>query len=388
MAEITPEGLTSLTQAEIQALIEADLRAEISDSLDLSTSSLIGQLDRNFARHLALHEEALAALVAAFDPDSATGAALLAIAALRGTVREAASPSRVAVVCTLAAGTYAAGALAAAPAGRPEDRFVSAEEVVTAGGDVSVVFEAEETGPIQVAADTLEIASPVVGWSAIVSHPDATPGEDIETEAALRRRSEEEITAPGSSSAAGIRADLTREISEIESCTVVENDTDATVDSIPPHAVEAIVYGPDPATDDDDDAVAEQILASKAGGIGTYGTTSRTVYDAQGVAHVIRFTRPASVTVPIVIGLAVDPLTYVGDAEIATLIAAGAAALLPGRDVSWSNVAAWVMGAAGVLRITSLTVSGVSMGTTTITSRQIASILAGDVTVTSAEATP
>lgn len=385
MAELTSTGLTTRTQSEILDEIEADQRAEISDSLDLSTSSPFGQLNFLLARAIRLVEEGLEALASALDPDSASGDALFRIGALTGTVREAATSSRVEVTCTLAAGTYAAGALAAAPAGRPADRFVSLEEVTTAGGDVAVVFGAEETGPIQATADTLAIASPVAGWSAIVSHPDATLGQDVEAEGAFRARREREVEAPGSSSAAGIAADLTSNLPLIESVTVVENDTDATVDSIPAHSIEAIVFGPETPTGDDDDAVAEQILASKAAGIGTYGTTSRTVLDSQGISHLVRFTRPAEVTVPIVIGVAVDAETYAGDAAVAEAIADGAAALLPGRDVGWSNVAAWAQAVTGVHRLTSLLVSGVSMGTTTITSRQIASITTADVTVSSAE---
>ncbi len=389
MAELTPEGLDAATQAEILADIEADQRAEISSALDLSTSSPLGQLNRLLSRAIRIQEEALAAVYLAIDPDSNTGDAQFRIGALTGTIREPATASRVAVLCTLGVGTYAIGDLTAAPTGRPEDRFSNvAEVIVGVGGNVSVVFEADDTGPIQAAEDTLAIASPVAGWTAIVSHPDATPGDAIETEAAFRLRRNSEVEAPGSSSAAGIAADLTQNLPLIETATVVSNDTDAVVDSIPAHAIEAIVFGPVVPSTDDDDAVAEQILASKAAGIATYGTTSRTVLDTQGVSHVVSFTRPADVTVPITVTLVVDSETYAGDSEVAAVVALAAADLLPGRDVSWSNVTDWIMGVAGVLRITAITVNAVSFGTRTITSRQRASILASDVTITSAEGTP
>ncbi len=389
MADLTSTGLTILTQAEILALIEVDQRAEVSAELDQSTSSPLGQINRLFARAIRLQEEALQAVASGLDPDAASGDALFRLGALTGTYREAATSSRVAVLCTLAAGSYAVGALAATPAGRPTERFVSiTSHVVAAPGGVSVTFEAEDTGAIQVAANTLGIASPVAGWTAIVSHPAATAGLEIETESAFRIRRAGEVEAPGSASAAGIAADLSRTIAAIESVTVIENDTDGVVDSIPAHAIETIVFGPEVPTAADDDIVAAQILESKAAGIATYGTTSRTVLDTQGVSHAVRFTRPTAVTVLVTLTAQVDALTYAGDAAVASAIAAGAALLLPGRDVSWSNVVSWASAVVGVYRVSAVTIGGVSFGTSVITSRQIASILIANVTVVSAEVSP
>lgn len=389
MAELTSTGLETRTQAEILAEIEADQVAEVSPELDLSTSSPLGQINRLFARSVRLAEEALAALYLASDPDSATGDALLRLAALTGTIREAATASRVSVTVDLDAGTYAAGALAAAPAGRPEDRFVNVLEVVAPGGNVVVVFEAEETGAIQVAANTLEIASPVAGWNSIVSHAAATPGNAIESEAALRARRAAEVESPGSSSVPGIAADLTRTIPDIESVTVIENDTDATVDSIPPFSIECVVYGPAVPTADDDDAVAEQILASKAAGPGTYGTTSRTILDSEGQSHVVRFTRPADVPIVVALTVGVDLTAYAGDAALAAHLAERAEAVyVPGLDASWDQIVEWAREVAGVLRVTAVTVDAVSFGTTAINTRQRATLDAADVTVTSAGATP
>jgi uncharacterized phage protein gp47/JayE len=388
VAELTSTGLVTRTQAEILAEIEADQRAEISEGLDQSTSSPLGQVNLLFARAIRLVEEAIEATYASIDPDGATADALERVSAITGTVREAATASRVEVVCDLDAGTYAAGTLRAAPAGRPEDTFINAAEVTSAGGNTDVVFEAEETGPILVAADTLAIASPVTGWNSIVSHPAATPGEDVETDEALRRRRVLEIERPGSSSATGIAADLSANIPEIESVTVVENDTDATADSVPPHAIEVIVYGPSPATTEDDETVAAQILASKAAGIGTYGTTSVSVVDSQGQTKIVKFTRPADVACTCALVLVTDS-SYVGDAEVAAHVAERAAeTLVPGLDLSWDAIVSWVRELSGILRVTSVSVNGTPFGTTTITTRQIATLAEGDVSVTSATGTP
>jgi uncharacterized phage protein gp47/JayE len=388
-AALTPAGLTIDTQAEILAAIEQDQRDEISDSLDQSTSSVLGQVNRLVSRAHRLTQEALAAIYLAADPDSATGAALLALCAITGTEREPATASRCRVTVDLDAGTYAAGSLVIAPEGRPEDRFANRGEGVSAGAGDDVVFAAQETGPIDVPADTFEIADALAGFNSITSHPAATPGNDIETEAALRARRNAEVESPGSSSPSGIAADLTRELPLIESVSVTENDTDATVDSVPPHSLEVIVYGPDPATSDDDQAVADQIWASKAGGIGTYGTTSKTVTDSAGVTHTIRFTRPADDVTTCALTV-LTRSTYQGDTALKNALEAAALeALVPGLDLSWSMLVQWAHEAdPAILRVTAVTVNGVSFGTNVVDSRSIARLSVADITITSSVGSP
>jgi uncharacterized phage protein gp47/JayE len=385
VATFSSSGLAIETAAEILLDLEAAEIAEIDAGLDLSTSSPLGQINRIVARRLRLLEEALAALAAATDPDTATGDALLRLCALTGTYREPATASRVTAVCTLAVGSYAIGDLVAYPAGRPEDRFSNAEVVTGLGGATSVIFVAEETGPIAANANTL-VPIPIAGFTAITSHPDATLGSEIETEAALRIRRRSEVESPGSASTSGIAADVTRTIADVISCVVVENNTDATVDSIPPHAIEVIVYGPTSPIAADNDAVAAVIQASKAAGIGTYGNTTRTVYDDEDQAHAISFTRPTAVPVSPAITLVRAAIGYAGDDAVEEAIAA--IAFVPGLDATWSAVVAAAMSVAGVLRVTTLNLGAGAFVDIGITSRQIATISSGSVTVTSSIGTP
>lgn len=393
MAELTSTGLVSKTQAEIKADLEARQRADISDRLDVSASSPHGQHNAIVSRALRLIEETMIALYMAIDPDSATGESLDRVSAITGTTREPASATRTTVVVNVDPGTYAIGSLVAMVDGRPADTFANVAPVVNSGGaaaDVSAVFDALTTGPISCPSNTLVISGALAGWNSITSNTEGAPGSDVESDAALRLRREAEVTNPGSTSPSGIAADLLRNIAEIESVTVVENDTDATVDSIPPHALEAIVFGPLAPTTADDLAVATQILASKAGGIGTYGTTSVSVTDTEGQAHTIWFTRPAIQDLVIVIAVDVVTLAYAGDAALtAALVAAGALAYVPGLDAAGSQIAAWAHAVPGVLRVTSITIDGgASFAVEAIDSRTVARIQTANVTVTSTGATP
>jgi uncharacterized phage protein gp47/JayE len=387
VADLDSTGLTVSTQAEILAGIEADERAEIGTGLDLSTSSPLGQLNRLIARAIRLQEEGLAAVYNAIDPDAAAGDSLFRLGALTGTVREAATYSRAVLTVDLDADTYAIGALVFYPAGRPEDLFANVEEIVAAGGAENVLFQAETAGPVE--HPGTPTAVPVSGWNSIDALVSFSAGSAIETEAAFRARRNAEVESPGSSSPSGIVADLTREIPEIESCFCVENDTDATVDSIPPHAIEVVVFGPESATDADNDAVAEQILASKAAGIGTYGTTTRTVYDSEDQPHAISFTRPADVSIEPTLTLAVSATEYAGDDEVISHILERAAeTYVPGLNASWSQFVTWAMEVAGVLRVSAVDIGAGAFTDIAITSRQIATVIEADITITSAEATP
>lgn len=385
MADLDSTGLSTSTQAEILAAIEADERAEIADGLDLSTSSPLGQLNRIVARAIALQEEALAAVYAAIDPDTAAGDSLFRLGALTGTVREPATACEAVITTTFTAGTYAAGALVFYPAGRPEHRFANVLEIVAAGGAEPVLYRAEETGTASNTSAGSLVMIPVAGWVSLDALVSLSLGTDIETEAAFRVRRASEVESPGSSSASGIVADLTREIAEIVSCYVVENDTDATVDSIPAHAIEVVVFG-----GIDDAAVAAQILASKAAGIGTYGTTTETVYDDEGQAHAISFTRPAEVAItPITLTVATSATDYAGDAALAAHIAERALAVfVPGLNAAWSQFVTWAMEVDGVLRVSAVNLGAGAFTDVAITSRQIATVDVADITITSAEATP
>lgn len=393
MAELTATGLVIKTQAEIKADLEASQRADISDRLDVSTSSAFGQHNAISSRGLRLLEEALAAIYLAIDPDSATGDAQDRLYAITGTTREAATETRSSVTVNVDAGTYAIGALVAQVTGRPDVLFGNIEAVVNAGpgaANVTVLFDAQDTGPIVCPLNTLVISGAVVGWNFVVSNTEGSIGSAIEADPSFRLRREAEVSNPGSTSTPGIAADVLRNVASVDTITVVENDTDATVDLIPPHALEAVVFGPSSPSSQDDQDVADQVFASKAGGIGTYGSTTKTVVDSESQSHAISFTRPATVSLTIVIDVDVVSADYAGDTTLENTIEAQAAlAFVPGLDGSGSQIASWAHGVAGVLRVTDVTINaGASFGTHAITSRQVAEILAASVTVTSTGATP
>lgn len=381
MATLSSAGLTIRTESEIRAEIDAAQRAEISAGLDLSDSQPEGQRNAIAARQIRLVEEALLAVYAAQDVATATGDALDRLCALSGVTRLGATYSRVDVVCTLAIGTYAAGALVAYVGGRPADRFASIESVtVTTAGDYTVAFQAERAGPVAAPSGTL-VRIPVAGWSAIVSQPTATIGVDVESDSALRRRRAATVAAAGSGTAAGIVADVRAAVPLVETCTVYANPTSAEVDGVPAYGVELVVYGPAAPTSADDLAVATALYGTVGAGTPLGGSTSVVVTDAEGYPHAVNFTRVSDVSGTVTITVIRAASGYAGDGAVSEAIAS--MGLAPGEDLSWSRVVAAAIAVPGVLRVTAVTVNGTAFGTLAITPRQRAVVTSGAVTVTS-----
>lgn len=386
---LTATGLDVPTLEEIRAAIETQARATIDPRIDLSESSPQGQLVGITARQIRKAWESLSALYAAADPDGATGVALDHLAALTGTVRAPATRSRVACTVDVAAGTYAAGSLVAHVAGRPDARFASIEEVTGPGGAVPVVMEAEEPGPIAAPAGTLtEIASPVTGWNSITNATEATLGEDRESDPELRRRRRREVAGIGSASTDAIRAEVSALPGVIE-VLVRENTTDA-VDALglPPKSVETLVWGPDPATGDDDQAVAEAIHRTKAAGIESWGLDVFDVTDASGTRQTIGVSRVVSVPCEVQVSVEIESFAvYPGALAVREAILAGfLSEQRPTLDLRWSKVISWVLRVPGVLGVDDVLIARkpaapVSMVDAVIDSREIATLALADISV-------
>lgn len=393
MSGLDATGLTIKTQAEIEADLQTAHRDNISPTIDVSPSSPDGLRIGIMARALALAWEAIEAVYAAIDPDAAEDDALDRIGDLTGSKREAATASRVTCTCDLDAGSYAEHTLVAHVVGFPERRFQNAAAVTSSGGSTSVVFEAQELGPVAAPAGTLtEIASPVSGWHSVTNAADAALGVAIESNTAYRIRRAEEVSAPGSASVNGIAARVLRDVPAVEVCYVIENDTDLAgsgfTAGIGAHGIQVIAHGPSSPTADDDQAVAKAIFRARAAGIKTYGSTAVNVTDDFGFVHAVRFTRPSEQATDVAITLVKDANTYPGDDAVKAAIAA-ISPLRPGLDVAWAACVAAAMSVPGVLRVTTVTLDALGAFTDkSISNTQFATIASADVTVTSSSGSP
>lgn len=356
MSGLTATGFETKSLEDIQEDINADQRADISANLNQSSASVLGQLNGIMANQIRKVWEALAACYSSFDPDSAGGAALDNLAALTGTTRRPASAARVGLEVNVDPGTYAIGTLVINPTGDPNATLTNITEIVNGTGgadDIAGTWEADAVGvTAYTVASVFEITSPVTGWNSVGTVSAVTNGQDVETDEELRARRENEVQAQGSTTVDAIRSDILQNVDGVISCTVVENDTDVTVDGIPPHSIESIVFGPDPSTTPDDQAVADQIFLSKAGGIRAHGSTILQVTDSQGTEHNIGLTRPEDAEIWADLSNLVTDSTYGGDSNLKDeIVAKASAALGPGDDVYAADVICWAKEVQGVLNL-------------------------------------
>ncbi len=295
MAGITPEGFDRKTLEQILSAIQASQRGTFGDTFDaVSVNTPEGQLNAIFSSHLAELWELCEELYHGMDPDAAAAYLLTALAALTGTSRRGAQASvstrqqlNINAGVTVPAGTLIAHEL------RPDILFATDADVENTSGitdDFEVTATCTETGPIGALAGSLTvIVNTVSGLNSTTNLEDATLGRDVDSDTILRQRREDQLALRGGSTTAAIKADLLEQ-EGIEAADVLENTTDAIVDGMPPHSVEAVIDdGNVPSVADD--VIAQIIWDSKAGGIQTTGSESGTAIDATGAPQTVYFSR-------------------------------------------------------------------------------------------------
>lgn len=451
MGQLTEQGLVIDTFADIRASINEDLRAEYGPETDLSDGSVAGTFVAAVARSDADREELIQAVNSATDPDAATGAALDAVCAITGTQRDPATPSKVtltlvgddatvvavgsqasipatgAIFETLAEGTMAEldewqpdtvyaeddrvfldgnsfvaleGGTSASSGGPelvdPEDPYAEILDgsvtwmwIGEGQAVVDVESQCTETGPTVGTSKTItEIETPVSGWNNVINLLDADLGTLLESDEALRIKREDELARPGTSTQDAIRAELL-EVEGVTAATVFANRTDAEVDGMPPHSIEALVQG------GEDQDIWDRLWEVIPAEADTVGDEEGVVTDSQGTEHTMRFSRPEELLIYVDIELDVDEDLYPedGDDQVKEAIVAYGDGLPTGRDVRASGISAAIFAAVpGVLDVTLVEIgtapSPSSSVTIPVSLRQLALYDTSRITVASTVETP
>lgn len=336
-------GYVKKLTSDFELDLQTALRAEVDPNLDLSPTEPMGQATGIFADALAQADERIEAIYNGYNPNDAEGLQLDNVCSITGTKRRAATKSRVVLTCNLNASSTIPVGTQANVLGQPANlwqligfgtsttKFTRSALVSTTAGNYSAVFEAVSTGPTVANAGTLTVitAGTVTGLNSITNPNDAVLGTDVETDAQLRLRREEELQQQGNGTLDAIRAALL-EVPGVINAFVFENTTDA-FDSAgrPPHSIEAIIFdGISPAADNN--AVAQALWNNKPAGIPYYSATasSGVATDSQSVPQTVAFSR--AVIVPIYLSYTVHKDTSFdtvnGPAAVKATVAAYAAA--------------------------------------------------------------
>lgn len=193
------------------------------------------------------------------------------------------------------------------------DPFQTVTVEVTANLSVLKVIklglvQCDEIGPLPQPANTIDtISVPVSGWDSVYNPQSATLGNYRETDEELRER----FRNSKFFQAQNIIEALISALANVEGVTdliVYENDTDITdAYGVPAHSFMPIVQGGLTT------AIAEAIWQNKPTGIRSYGNTTVSIADSQGIMHNISFTRPT--LVPIYVSVSISSTgSLAGDA--------------------------------------------------------------------------
>lgn len=302
MSGLTPEGFVAKTVSEIIAELQAAQRSTVDGSLNTSATGVIANLNMSFALELAACWEAIAEVYDAHDPVSAEGIAADANGSLVGVPRLPATQALATLQLTMAPSTLVPSGSVVSDPTRPSVRFVTLEDALTSttSTSVDVAAAAETAGELTAGANTLtKIESPASGWTAVTNPLPAIPGRDVETDEEYRIRQAELRATSEGSTLDGIVADVAL-LPNVLTAKGYENVLDVVVNSLPPHSFEIVVSG------GNDQVIAQSIWRNKPAGIETYGTTSVSILDSEGVTHTVRFSRPTEKVVNVTYSATTD----------------------------------------------------------------------------------
>lgn len=401
MADLQTTGLQIRTVTEIKDEIESILKSAVSENLDFSASTLLGQLTSIVANQLGTLEELLMEIYTAMDPASAAGDALDRLAAITGVSRIGGRSTSISVELTFDSDpterTYSAGTILLAPQGNETKIFTNVNDVVVSPfqsivSDVSMAsidFEAipivlGPSGPGTLSVLIDEVPAGLLaadGKSLIVF------GFPQESDTSLRARRTKEIFLPGTGTTNAILSALLAAFPDAKSIKVFDNPTGVVVDSIDPYAVEAVILAPLTTPDD----IAQVIFDQKSAGTPTSGNTEGIAIDSQNNTHLIKYTEPVEVPVTIDIRIQYHGVAYPGKEAVKSALSQKAIKeWLPGDDVHASEIIHWIFsdiaGIKGVQVAIDSLIIGANIQTKSINTREVAIVAElGDITITDEE---
>lgn len=273
-------GLTVESAADVLAQIEADWQNAFSGgglpALNVDPATPAGQLIATEAALVQAKDSEILFLANMFNPETAEGRWQDALAKIYFLTRKTAEPTVVDCVCTgLYNTTIPAGSIVQSDDGH-QLRSIDAA-TIPSSGTVTVEFETVETGPIEIAANSVnKIITVIPGWDTVTNAAAGVLGRDAETQTEFETRRYNSVATNAHGSVSAIQGAISG-VDGVLDCKVLENSTDNAMTilgvSVNPHSICACVFGGD-GTD-----IAEAIYRKKDAGCGTTGTTTVSYVD-------------------------------------------------------------------------------------------------------------
>lgn len=303
--EYDENGITIQNLTEILDERENSLQSDELFGTDyiITGDSAVGNLQYADAdRELALQELALY-LASQMNVDTAEGVFLDYIAFRSFITRQPASYTTIPVTITGTA-NLTVEAFKLVIKDNSTDRLYTNRSSFTIGlsGTVDIIMSCTDLGPVTAnSGSTYTVSTPVLGVTTALYKVggETVVGSNVETDAEFRARRELSLDLLATSTKSSIKSAVS-EVSGVTNVYVIENDTNATVDTVPAKAFEVVVMG------GDNTEVAQAILSKKPAGIQAYGVITVDVEDEDGDTFNIGFTRPSEVALEMRITIDVE----------------------------------------------------------------------------------
>jgi uncharacterized phage protein gp47/JayE len=355
---IDANGITAPTYADIFAWLQQQYEAIYGADAYLDPDSQDGQLLAVFANAFNDVNSICIGIYNSFSPSKAVGAALSSNVKINGLERGASSYSTADLLCVGQGGTTITNGIA-----KDENNYqwaLPSPVTIPPAGEITVTATCATIGAIAAPAGTIsQIGTPTRGWQSVTNPADASEGEPVETDPALRQRQTVSTALPSQTVLEGIVGAI-ENIAGVTQCVPYENDTNLTdSNGIPPKNIALVIEGGD-AT-----AIANAIAVKKTPGGGTYGTTNIVVMNRYGMPITINFFRPTNAPVSAVVTLkALTGYTTATGAAIQAAVAAYINAVAIGggaaQCVEWDSCISAAKGVTGsnTFKISSLVLTG------------------------------
>lgn len=349
MTGITEAGITVKTYDECVRSLERRFKLEFGDSFDTTPESPDGQNIRIMAAFI--YDQWLLAEQAyhSYNPSVVTGTGLDNLVRLNGLTRIVDTPTRVGVyfdATTSAGEVLPAGTVVETATDKIQ--FVTTRSIILPG---EVIASCLTKGAIAIFPGEITVIADNVASDITVTNPAAgITGVVRETDPQLRARRERSLVRAGTATAEAIYSAVTD--LNLSFIAVLENDTDAVVDGIPPHSFRTVVEGG--ALED----VAERIYRNKAIGIQAYGDVNIEITDSRGYPHMIGLSRPSQVPIWVKVkvkrpsNVAINSLRDIRDAMVEHING-----LQIATDVEWGKLYAPATNAAPAVNVKLIEVS-------------------------------
>lgn len=335
----TDSGLVAPRTADFLTLFADAYESESGLSHDWEADDALGHIRAVTATLANECGEILQAIHDSFDRNNAQGAQQDALGLLVGVPRKSSTYSQATLTFTGTTGTIIpTGTLIQGGGSDDKAYWTLTEDVTLASGTGEGVVQCTVVGAVQAAIGEIDkIINAVDGWTAVTNAAAASPGIDLESEAAYKSRQEQRLQQ-GGIPGARLRTNLLA-IDAVTAAVVVDNDTDAavTTSGIALDAKStAVIIHPNSLTTAQKELVAREIYEYTSGGTKTMGTDEVAVIaNPGGSSKTIRWDYATALTVDVIATITLESGYALADVETAgeTAISTYMAALTVGDPV-------------------------------------------------------